>query len=139
MTRTHLLAAVLTGILAVSLTACGSPAASDAAAGACPQDNPDCVDTPQLNNDDPMPIDETGIKQLRRDARFYLGLPRDELPDHIRIARIDDEHMALTEDYRIGRITVELDTKAGTPIVTTSTVELPNGPKTFTLNKPKAQ
>ena len=145
MTGINLFAVGVTVVLAMGLAACGSPAGSDAAvgsgtsdaaAGACPMDNPDCVDTPQLNDGDPVPVDQTGIKQLRRDAKFYLGVARGDVPDTVRIARIDDEQMMLTEDYRIGRITVELDTNAdGTPVVTSSTVELPDGPETFTLNE----
>ena len=144
MTRINLFATVVGVVLAMGLVACGTPAGSDAAvgsgttdaaAGACPMDNPECVDTPQLNDDDPVPVDETGIKQLRRDAKFYLGRPQSELNEQIRIARVDDEQMMLTEDYRIGRITVELDTNdEGTPVVTSSTVELPDGPETFTLD-----
>jgi hypothetical protein len=106
---------------------------NDAAAGMCPQDQPDCIDTPQLSDDEAVGIDETGIEQLRRDARFYLGLGQDELNEHVRIGRIGDEHMMLTEDYRVGRITVELDDVDGdgVPVVTSATVELPDGPETF--------
>lgn len=106
-------------------------------AGICAQDQTDCVDTPQLASDEPVAIDETGIKQLRRDAKYYLGRSRNELPEPIRIGRIGNEHFALTEDYRVGRITVELDDVDGngTPIVTSATVELPDGPETFELKK----
>ena len=75
-------------------------------------------------------------RQFRRDAKFYLGKPKSEVPELIRIARIDDKQFALTEDYQIGRITVELDDRGkGGPVVTTSTVELPDGPETFTLDE----
>lgn len=145
MNRTGLVLAAAT--LAVGLAACapqgaGTTAASapagdgaDAIAGMCPQDQPDCVDTPQLLSDEPVAIDETGIEQFRQDAKYYLGRPQDELTELIRIARIDDEQFALTRDYRVGRITVELDdvNGDGTPIVTSSTVELPDGPETFEL------
>jgi hypothetical protein len=110
---------------------------ADAPAGMCPQEEPDCVDTPQLEDDAPVTIDESGIEQLRRDARFYLGAPQDELSEQVRIGRINDEHMALTEDYQIGRITVELDDRNGdvNPVVTRVTVELPDGPETFDLDE----
>lgn len=140
----------LTLLFAMTLAACGEagsgPAASErtaaatdpgAAAGACPQDDPECVDTPQLNSDEPVEINETGVEQLRKDAKFYLGRPQGELNERIRISRIDDAQMAVTEDYRVGRITVELDTpeSGGEPIVTSATVELPDGPETFKLEQ----
>ena len=143
MIRFNLLVLGVAVIAATALAACGTPAGSgaadssgDGATAACPLDNPDCVDTPQLSDEAPVQMDETGVKQLRRDAKFYLGLPQDELNDQIRIGRIDDEQMMLTEDYRIGRITVELDSnEEGIPVVTSTTVELPDGPETFTLDK----
>ncbi|HVM18972.1 MAG TPA: hypothetical protein VM307_03325 [Egibacteraceae bacterium] len=138
-------------VLLIGAAACGpqdaaaggasadAPVADDAdpAAGICAADQPDCVDTPQLNDDEPVAVDQTGIKQFRRDARFYLGRPQTELSEFVRIGRIDDEHMMLTEDYRIGRITVELDTLDGAdaPVVTSATVELPDGPETFRLKE----
>ena len=103
-------------------------------AGMCAEGAPNCDDTPQ-GTGDPMPIDETGIRQFRRDAKFYLGKPKSEVPELIRIARIDDEQFALTEDYQIGRITVELDDLSDGPIVTKSTVELPDGPESFSLKR----
>jgi hypothetical protein len=107
------------------------------AAGMCAEGQPDCVDTPQLNDGEPVAMDKTGIRQSRRDAKFYLGRKQSELNELIRIARIDDEQFMLTEDYRIGRITVELDDidDNGKPIVTSATVELPDGPETFKLQK----
>jgi hypothetical protein len=134
---------ILAAALALSLAGCaalageGAPSAEPGnpggIAGMCAQDQPDCVDTPMTG--DPMPVDETGIRQFRRDAKFYLGKPKSEVPDLIRIARIDKEQFALTEDYQIGRITVELDDLGDGPIVTKSTVELPDGPESFTLDK----
>lgn len=145
-------AVVMLGVLTLATAACGAqsgedtavsaPAAaaptgdgSGGAAGTCLEGASDCVDTPQLNSGEPVTIDETGIQQLRRDAKFYLGKGRGELNETIRIARVDDEQFALTEDYRIGRITVELDTVQGKPTVTSATVELPDGPETFKLKK----
>lgn len=134
--------ALLVAACALALTACGAgsdPAASDgtdAAAGACPVDDPDCVDTPELDSDEPVVIGDEGIEQFRKDAQFYLGVAEAELPETVRVGRIGDEHMALTEDYRVGRITVELDDvdDDGSFEVTAATVELPDGPETFTLN-----
>ena len=126
---------------AVSDTPAGAPsdAAADPgpAAGMCLAGATECVDTPQLNGDEPVEIDETGVEQLRKDAQFYLGRPRSELTELIRVARIDDNQRAVTEDYQVGRITVELDTPetGGEPIVTSATVELPDGPETFELER----
>lgn len=149
MTRIDLLIAGMAVLAAMGLAACGTangavPAESDpvgsgadSAAAMCSQDEPDCIDTPQLADDEPVAIDETGIEQLRRDARFYLGAKKDELNELVRIGRIDDEHMALTDDYQVGRITVELDDLRGDgmPVVTSATVELPDGPETFQLEE----
>jgi hypothetical protein len=143
MIRSQALVVMLAAVLAVGLAACGNPtdAASpsdpgggaDPAAGMCPQDEPDCVDTPGLDGE-PEPVDETGVEQLRRDARFYLGTAEAELPELVRVGRRGEEHLMLTEDYRIGRITVELDEVEGTYVVTSATVELPDGPETFELD-----
>lgn len=149
MTRIDLLIAGVGVIATMGLAACGTadgavpgrfePAGSsvDSAAAMCSQDEPDCTDTPQLADDEPVAIDETGIEQLRRDARFYLGAQKDDLNEHVRIGRIGDEHMALTDDYQVGRITVELDDLRGDgmPVVTSATVELPDGPETFQLEE----
>jgi hypothetical protein len=129
---------ILTLVLAACATATDASGPSDdadPAAGMCPQDQPDCIDTPQLADDEPVTIGEEGVEQLRRDARFYLGLPQDDLNELVRIGRIGDEHMALTDDYVVGRITVELDEVDGRAIVTSSTVELPDGPETFDLDR----
>lgn len=148
MIRSNLLAAAVAAMVALGLAACAgaegadrtaadpTSGGADAVADACLEGEPDCVDTPQLTEREPVPIDETGIEQLRRDARYYLGVPQDELPEVVRIARTGDEDVALTEDYQIGRITVELDDHDGdgTPVVTSATVELPDGPETFELD-----
>ena len=150
MSRSHVLFMGFTLLLAVTLAACGEAVGNSAAgvrtdtdsdpgtaAGACLEGATECVDTPQLNSDEPVEIDETGVEQLRKDAKFYLGRPQGELNELIRVGRIDDAQVALTEDYRVGRITVELDTpdSGGEPIVTSSTVELPDGPETFELER----
>ena len=144
MTRSRLTIAGLM-IMALLLAACGSEAGGavvdtgqdddTAIAGMCAQDQPECVDTPELNDDEPVPIDEHGLEQLRRDAQYYLGKKENELNELIRVARIGDEHQAVTDDYVVGRITVELDDIDGELIVTSSTVELPDGPETFTLDE----
>ncbi len=150
MKRINILALGIPLLLAVFLAACGDPAGTTAAeqptsapadpgaaAGMCIEGATECVDTPQLNSDEPVEIDETAVAQFRKDARYYLGRPQSELTELIRIGRIDDAQRALTEDYQVGRITVELDTPSsgGEPIVTTATVELPDGPETFELEQ----
>lgn len=137
--------ALLVAACALALTACGTPdeavsspdAGADPAAGACAMDDPDCVDTPQDTDGEPVEIGEEGTEQLREDAQFYMGVQEEELPDidTVRIGRRGDEHMMLTEDYRVGRMTVDLDDVQGdgTFVVTEVTVELPEGPETFAL------
>ena len=130
-------------VLTLGLAACAGQdgAAIDAgaggAAGACPRGAPDCNDTPELDDGEPVEIDDTGIAQLREDAKFYLGAREDELSDAVRIGRIGDEDRQLTADYQVGRITVELDDVDGdgTFVVTSATVELPDGAETFTLEE----
>ena len=146
MNRVGTTLAVLVLVMALVACAASSPeeiavstpaAGSGAIAGMCAEGATDCVDTPQLLSDEPVAIDETGIRQFRKDAKYYLGRDQDELTELIRIARIDDEQFALTDDYQVGRITVELDDVKGNgkPIVTSSTIELPDGPETFELEE----
>ena len=146
MTRINLLRAAVAALTTMVLAACGTAAGdggtvdadpAGGVAGMCAEDQPDCIDTPQLTDDEPVEIDETGIEQLRRDAQFYLGKREDELNELVRVGRIGDERMALTEDYQVGRITVELDDLDGDGIatVTTAIVELPGGPETFEFGK----
>jgi hypothetical protein len=151
MSRRALLPALLLA-LTVLLSACGSeapaagaagddlaadtpteaPADPGGAAGICLEGTTDCVDTPGLG-DDPMPLDETAVEQLRRDAQALLGMDEAALgTDVYRIGRRGEEQFALTEDYVLGRITVELDEVEGAYVVTAATVELPDGPETFT-------
>ena len=93
----------------------------DPAGSACLVGDPDCQDTGPSAEDS-----ETG-------ARSMLGLARHELADDVRIARIDEVQFPLTEDYVIGRVTVELDTDTnGTARVTSVLVEHEDGPITVT-------
>lgn len=151
-----LTAGLVAGVLL--LTACGddgddaaSPDAAaqvvdgpggDAAAGTCLEGTPDCEDTP-MDPDQPVsgPADDgqpTGsdegfaTEEAREEARATLGRPEGELDTDIRIRRRGEESFMLTEDYVLGRITVELDDDgSGTYVVTSATVELPDGPETF--------
>jgi len=115
------------------------------AAGTCLEGTPDCQDTP-MDPDAPVsgpggevpppgPSDEAFPSEAARDqARALLGSPESELAPDVRVARRGEETFALTEDYVLGRITVELEhVDEGMYIVQSATVELPEGPETFTL------
>lgn len=78
--------------------------------------------------------DEFPVEQARQEAQGLLGMNEDDLPDDVRIGRRGEEAMALTEDYRLGRQTVELDDTDGSGFrVVSVVVELPAGPETFEL------
>jgi len=130
--------------------ATSDPAAGGgAAAGMCVEGVPDCVDTvvdpdgavssPADGGSVDAPDDggdEYPSEAARERARQQLGKAEGELEPDIRIGRRGDEQMMLTEDYVLGRITVELDDDGtGTFVVTQATVELPDGPETFTLDR----
>lgn len=103
--------------LATLATGCGLGVPADGAAG---PDEPVAGDT--------RPSDE----QLRADAQALLGTAEGELGDRARVGRRGDEQMVLTEDYVVGRFTVELDDDgSGTYRVTVVTVEMEAGPETF--------
>jgi hypothetical protein len=134
----HTLVAPLLGLLLLAAVACGGAAkgANDVdndipdppAAGRCLPDVPDCVDVIDDGNG-PGEVDP-----IREDVRVYLGMNESDLPDHVRVARVGDEHFMLTEDYVLGRVTVELDDIDGSGNrVVSVTVELPDGPETFEL------
>ena len=89
---------------------------------------------------DPVPNDDGGegdvfpTEQARQEAQGLLGMYQSDLPDDVRIGRRGEEVMALTEDYKLGRRTVELDDTDGTGFrVFSVTVELPDGPEDFDL------
>ncbi len=127
---------------AMLLAACGDAATNDSAApppaaGMCHVDTPDCVDT-HVDEDGDVDADdawgdEFDSEAAREEARAQIGLAEDELDPDIRVGRRGPEQFALTEDYVLGRITVELDEDdGGTYRVVAATVELPEGPETFT-------
>lgn len=99
-------------------------------AGACEPNTPDCQDTAepgQTGGDDEFAADEA-----RAEARAMVGTAEAELDEEVRVARRGAEEYMLTEDYVIGRFTVELDVDdSGVFRVTSVTVELPDGPETF--------
>lgn len=123
--------AVAAGLIVLTLAACDPNApdvvVSDGAGATCPVGTADCDDT-SVPSDDGDEIDEGA---MIRDAEALLGVARDDLPTSVRIARVGDEDMALTDDYVIGRISVELDADDGGVLrVVAATVELTEGPHT---------
>lgn len=123
-------------VSALVLSACGQAApaqpvrqpadgGADTVAPVCAPDVPDCEEMiVEPVRDDRM---------LRQGARDLLGLREDELPPGVRVSRRGDEHMMLTEDYVVGRMTVELDAAKNDQFrVVAVVVELEDGPKTIT-------
>lgn len=93
-----------------------------------------CDDTP---SEDGPTGDQYDSQSATTEAKALLGLSEAELGlddrSDVRIGRRGEEQMALTEDYQLGRMTVELDINDMDEwIVTAVTVELPDGPQTFT-------
>lgn len=129
-----LMPAVAAGLL---LAGCGGTEAAppeDAsgvppAAGSCLAGDTECVD--DLGPAGGPVDDEFPSDQAKADAEALLGAREDELPEDVRVSRRGDETLFLTEDYRIGRMTVELDERDGVFVVTSVVVELPEGPVTF--------
>lgn len=99
------------------------PAPGDVA-GMCLPEVPDCVDT--------VVEDEFDVEAARQLAFSLIGTAEADLPADVRVERRGDEHMMLTEDYVLGRMTVQLDDDGtGTFRVTVLIVELPDGPETI--------
>lgn len=89
---------------------------------------------------DPIPADDGDqgdvfpVEQARQEAQGLLGMYERDLPADVRIGRRGDEAMPLTDDYLLGRRTVELDDTDGTGFrVFSVTIELPAGPEVFIL------
>lgn len=71
--------------------------------------------------------------RLLEQAASYLGTPEAGLDPAWRVGRRGDETYALTEDFVVGRVTVELDDDGtGAFLVTAVTVELPGGAQAVT-------
>lgn len=108
--------------------------------GMCAPGVTDCVDTAiePAGGQSGEPGDEGGdefpTEAAREEARGLLGLHEADLADDVRISRRGEEQFMLTEDYVLGRNTVELEDTDGSGFrVVTVTVELPDGPETFEL------
>jgi hypothetical protein len=102
-------------------------------ARACAQEQPDCVDTIVEGEGEPDAIDEGA---LIREAESLLGRSEDEvLEGHpsARLGRHGDEHLMLTEDYMVGRMTIATeDDGSGTFRVVEVTLELTDAPIVIT-------
>lgn len=111
----RIILAVAATALVLVLAACDPNTITETGAGMCPPPVQYCDDTSS------EPADA-----------YLLGLSLDELADDVRVARIGDEQFALTEDYVVGRRTVELDVDDdGVARVVTVTVEADHGLVTF--------
>ena len=130
-TKRYVLAVVGMALIGAStfgvMTALGDQAPADDPAVETPADEP--VGEVPAESGDPDPTAE-----LEQKARAVLGMNQEDLASDVRIGRIGDEHMMLTEDHVIGRLTVGLDDLDGSGLrVTDVTVEVPGGEATFTL------
>ena len=156
--RSALLAALL--LLSVA-AACGDSSsdataggdAPDPAAGACLVGTEDCVDADLDPDDAAGPSagmcapgvtdcvdavvepggDEFPVEAAIEDAQALLGVDEGALPDDVRVSRRGDEQLPMTDDYVLGRRTVELEDDGSGYRVVAVTVELPDGPETFSL------
>lgn len=124
-----------TAALAIVLSACSSSTPST------PDANPG-IDVGEPNG----PTGGAGDTQLagqefttQERVDMVMGSTREQAENmalefgwNLRVGRIDDESFAVTEDYAIGRMTIELDTQGTDPaVVTRIIVELEDGPETF--------
>jgi hypothetical protein len=126
-------------VAALALAACGDDGVTD--------DVPDPDEPVSSDLDDPVDdgVDDGTVDDpddfgadfdtdtAREEARAVLGMAEEDLPEDVRIARRGDESFMLTEDYVLGRRTVELDDDGDGFRVTSVVVELPDGPETFEL------
>jgi hypothetical protein len=73
------------------------------------------------------------VDRLLEGAAGILGTPEAGLDPAWRVGRRGDETFALTEDFVVGRFTVELDDDgSGAYVITAVTVEVPGGAETVT-------
>ena len=131
--RTHTRVSVIAAV-ALLVGACTDAPAPDDPVSSSPDDG-EVVGDPDLDDDGDaddewadFPSDEA-----REQARGFLGMGEDDVPEDVRIGRRGDETFMLTEDYVLGRSTVELDDDGDGFRVVSVTVELPDGPETFVL------
>ena len=118
-------------VVALAVAACGDDGVSDPDAPVTSEPSDD-VDDGTVDDPDDFGAD-FDTDAAREEARAVLGMFEEDLPEDIRIARRGDESFMLTEDYVLGRRTVELDDDGDGFRVTSVVVELPDGPETFEL------
>lgn len=133
----------IAAVFAVAMLATGCGAASSAGAdGDVPAAGGDmAMCAPGVTDCEDVVVDDQGgdaagtrpsDDTLRETAQSLLGTAEGELAEDVRIGRRGGEQMMLTEDYVVGRYTVELDDDGtGTFRVTAVTVEMEDGPETF--------
>lgn len=149
MTRSRIRTALVAAVLALLLVACGDDTDSSTDAGVGADPDPGSGAEPGVGVIDPdEPVegrpDDTGtvpddwedfpVEQARETAQAVLGMFEADLDGDVRIARRGDEHFMLTEDYVLGRLTVDLDDDGHGYRVVSVTVELPDGPETYELD-----
>ncbi|MCC5948060.1 MAG: hypothetical protein JJT89_06350 [Nitriliruptoraceae bacterium] len=136
-TRPHTVAATLAAI-GLLAGACAGPGSTAPAPDDPVSSTPDHGEVAGDHDVDDQggPDDEWAdfpADEAREQARGFLGMDEDDLPEEVRVARRGEETFALTEDYVLGRSTVDLDDEGEGFRVVAVTVELPDGPETFTL------
>lgn len=123
----------------------GTAAVVVAAGGDDLPDTPIPVEPDGGTGDTPIPVepdggigdtpgDEFPVDAAREAARNLLGVSEADLEGvdgDVRIGRRGAEWMALTEDFVLGRMTVELDDTGDGYVVTSVSVELPGGVETL--------
>lgn len=136
--------AVLLIIVALGARAMRVSQPADDQDAMCPITTTDCDDTPVTDGSsqdgettttiDGQRLDAERLDALEQEARGLLGRNESDLPSDVRIGRRGDEAMMLTDDFVIGRMTVELDDTDGSGFrVVSVTVEIPNGSQTYEL------
>jgi hypothetical protein len=143
--RTLTKAAALAVIMVASSSCAGGTSGSQSGS-TCPATDPQCAEdqTVIIGPAEPGNLDQDGngpgddwdnfpSDDARDQARSLLGMDESDLPDDVRIGRKGDETFMLTEDYVLGRNTVELDDTVGGYKVVSVRVELPDGPEVFTV------
>ncbi len=132
-------------VTAVLASACGgAEAATDSGAseptpalGICLEGATDCVDMVPGEATDDGGGDAIDEGAILAEAEALLGVTEDEAlaRSDVRLGRHGDEHLAVTDDYVIGRMTVATDDDGtGTYHVVEVTVELTEGPHTLTTS-----
>lgn len=103
----------------------------------------DCDDTPTTEGESPtpttgeggQPLDAADLDALDQEAHGLLGRNESDLPNDVRVGRRGAEAMMLTDDYVLGRMTVELDDTDNNGVfrVVSVILELPSGTETYQL------